>query len=73
MVVTVEDEVEDGDNNVVRVPLELAVLDANDNAPIFSMVCTIARLMPSFADNAKVRVSLSRIFDASFSWFAEIV
>ncbi|XP_071526000.1 cadherin-87A [Panulirus ornatus] len=35
LVVTLEDEVEGVDNNVVRVPISLIVLDTNDNAPKF--------------------------------------
>ncbi|KAB7497169.1 Cadherin-87A [Armadillidium nasatum] len=36
LVVTAEDEVPGADNNIVRVPLEVVVLDVNDNPPIFS-------------------------------------
>lgn len=35
LVVTVEDEVPGGNNNVVRVPISLIVLDTNDNPPVF--------------------------------------
>lgn len=39
LVVTVEDEVSGANNNVVRVPISLIVLDDNDNAPKFLQVC----------------------------------
>ncbi|PSN52632.1 hypothetical protein C0J52_14597, partial [Blattella germanica] len=34
-IVTLEDEVQDGSNNIVQIPVSILVLDENDNPPIF--------------------------------------